>query len=130
MFKTKRHLCFALILLATPLLAFAIPFNFSYEYSDGTTLSGQLEGEVQSDNETITVIDFSNVSWNGFMFPEISADEILAVSDFQVGALPPIVSFSGNTFDLFVCPMGFGVNNNCSFSSEGGFLFGLMANFG
>lgn len=128
--KKILKLCFALTLVTTPVVVLGVPFTFSYDFDDGSSLTGILDGIVQSDNDTIEVIDFSSASWNGFSFPDIAPDEFSAVSDFPAGLLPPTVSFSGNTFDLFVCPLGFSQTGNCSFGADSGFLLGLMANFG
>lgn len=95
---------------------------FDYAYSDGTALSGVLEGSVQADYDTVVIRSIFQTSYNGVVLSPIEEDDIASVSDFPRGDLQPLVSFSGNIMDLFVCPNGF-TRGNCAFSDESGFYF-------
>ena len=76
-------------------------YNFSYEYSTGT-LSGQLQGTLQGDNNTIlvdSVLDF--VKFNGT--PGVSLPLVSSVTNLFGGSAPSIVSLNGIGLDFFAC---------------------------
>lgn len=118
-----------LLALAAP-HAQATPYQFSYEFNDGSILMGNLEGTLQGDNDTIFVDDFIDVFLDGVALPAITAGEIRSVSDFPNGGLQPQVSLSGSLMDVFVCAQGFNGGGNCSFANAGGFGFSTLLPLG
>lgn len=94
--------------LVTVLLAMALPasaerMKFEYQFEDGSVLKGELDGTVQPDGDTVLVNAISKVSFASVAYPSVEAAEI---GTLEGG--PPIVSFTGATRDLAVCPGGFG----------------------
>ncbi len=100
----------------------ATPFSFDYTFSDGSTLTGALDGTIQADSDTVFINSFGSVSYLGTTLASIELTDFVSGSDFPAGALQPLVSFSGNAMDIFVCPNGF-TSGNCTLSSDGGFFF-------
>jgi hypothetical protein len=46
-------------------VAEAASFGYSYDFGDGNVLTGELEGEVQDDGDTIVVSDIISALFNG-----------------------------------------------------------------
>ena len=84
---------------------------------------------MQADGDIIFIQDFGPVFLNAVELPEITPDDIRSVSDFPVGGLQPLASFSGLTMDVFVCAEGFRFGN-CSFARNGGFVLSTFGRFG
>ena len=103
--------------------AHAVSFNFSYTLSDGDILSGMLEGEIQEDNDTVTVSAINMPMFNGSPAPDVPFIDSFSNFFAETGSLP-VVSFSGtsNSMDLLACTDG---------SCASGFGFdGLGISFG
>ncbi|MDY6782614.1 MAG: PEP-CTERM sorting domain-containing protein [Cyanobacteriota bacterium] len=80
----------------------AASFNFSYTLNNGDILSGMLEGEVQSDGDTVFVSDITMPMFNGAPAPELP---FVTSAEFFLG-LPtttPTVSLSGSIMNLLAC---------------------------
>ena len=93
----------ALYVVGTALVAQAALFNFSYVYdSSGSIIAGMLEGDIQSDMDTVIVSSVTMASINGAPIPTIRVDS--AIELIQGGPdLTPQVSISGNVMDLLTC---------------------------
>jgi len=98
--------------LAAP--AQAATFNFSYTLRSGDTLSGLLEGDLQSDNDTVFVSALSELRFAGNPAPEATTVQSFA-SFLGLSSTPATVSLSGNVMNLLACP-----SSNCF---ENGFFF-------
>ena len=120
--KNLATLMIGLVALLGSQTANANLLSFDYTYSDGSVLSGTLYGTVQGDFDTVFINSFGSVSYLGTTFSSIELTDFVSLSDFPTGALQPLVSFSGNAMDIFVCPNGF-TNGNCEFDTESGFYF-------
>ena len=98
--------------------------TFSYNFFDGKTISGSFNGMLSGD--IFDVSSANPIIYNGTSLP-VDPSDIRSLSDFPSGALQPTVSLSGlqANQDIFVCAQGF-TGGNCSFSSEGGFFFGVF----
>ncbi len=114
----------AILLLALPMAANADIITFSYTFTDGRVLSGQMDGTIQGDGDTIFINDFLDVFLDGVAFNSIEPSDICSISDFNSCGLQPLASLSGVVMDVFVCTLGFNASNNCSFASDGGFYLG------
>ncbi len=97
--------------------------NFDYTYTDGSVLSGSFDGTIQTDSDTVFINSFNIVQYDLFEFSSIELSDFASVSDFPSGDLQPLVSFSGDAMDIFVCPNGF-IAGNCGFSFDSGFFLG------
>lgn len=100
----------------------AANFNFSYTFANNSILEGSLDGTLQANNDTVFVNSFGPVSYAGTLLNTIDANELSSASDFRIGALQPIVSFSGNLMDILVCPQGF-ISGHCDAAINSGFYF-------
>ncbi len=105
-----------ILLLATSFVskdALAIPVLFDYTFADGSTVFGSLEGEIQSDGDTVLISAAYGLEYAG---------QTLDMSDFFVGywsdidLVPPlpipvgtpgegVISFSGDLMDFFACDL-------------------------
>lgn len=91
----------------------AASFNFSYILESGNELAGMLEGDLQSDGDTIFVNAITMPTFNGLAAPELPFTE--AFSTFLGGPdTEAKVSFSGLIMDVIAC-----TDSNCF----DGFLF-------
>jgi hypothetical protein len=98
----------------------AAGFNFSYTLENGDILSGMLEGEVQSDGDTVFVSGITMPMFNGAPAPDVPFLSSIE-SFFGLPTLTPTVSLSGSIMSLITCT---------SSACEDGFLFdtsGLVA---
>jgi hypothetical protein len=116
--KPNRSAAFAL-LLAIP-QAYATLFSFSYTTEQGQVLAGQLDGTLQSDNNTVfvnSILDFA--TFNGVNGPSLT----YVGSAVQYMGLPvglPTLSLDGTIMDLIAC------SSDCT----NGFLFDTSGVFG
>jgi hypothetical protein len=110
-------------------------FNWSYTFdgtdgnpwSQGATLSGQIQGVLQPDGDTVVIESFGTVVLTrpglpDFTYASIENDEFNAYPN--VGDVP-VMSFSGLKNNFRSCPEGFiGEFNDCAFGTSpgGGFL--------
>ncbi|PSB05206.1 PEP-CTERM sorting domain-containing protein [Merismopedia glauca] len=95
----------------------AASFNFSYTLQSGSILSGILEGDVQSDGDTVFVSSISNPSFNGVAGPDLPF--VYSLVEFLGGPSgSPTVSFSGLNMNFLACSNS---GSGC-FNGEG-FLF-------
>ena len=94
----------------------AASFNFSYTLENGDILSGMLEGEVQSDGDTVFVSEILMPMFNGV--PGIELPFVQSFIEQITGTLRnPTVSFSGSAMDIVTCDSpdcidGFGFDGN------------------
>lgn len=97
--------------------------TFSYEFVNGKTIAGSFNGTLSGD--VFNVSSANTIVYNGISLP-VDPSDIRSLSDFPKGALQPRVSLSGlqANQNIFVCSQGF-ISGNCSFSTEGGFYFGM-----
>ncbi len=118
------------------LSALSQSMNFSYTFdgtdgnawSPGATLSGQIQGIVQADGDTIIIESFGTVSLTRPGLPDF---EYASIENDEFNAWPnvddvPVMSFSGLKNNFRSCPEGFlseGLDD-CAFSDSpgGGFL--------
>ncbi|WP_284217424.1 PEP-CTERM sorting domain-containing protein [Agaribacter marinus] len=110
----------ALLFLVTG-TANATLLSFDYTFTNGSVLTGILEGTIQADSDTVVIDAFGDVSFDGVLLPSIENVDFVSISDFPAGGLDPKISFSGDVMDLFVCANGF-IVGNCGFNA-GGFFF-------
>ena len=127
-----KHLLLGLFAALLSVSASATPMTFTYVFSDLSILEGSLDGTVQGDGDTVIINSFGDVSYAGTTLSSIENSDFSSISDFNDGLLTPVVSFSGDIMDLFVCSMGFDTLNNCGFAAEGGFYLDsrLLTGFG
>ena len=97
----------------------AAQFNFSYTISPGNILSGMIDGDVQADNDTVFVTAVTMPLFNGVPGPPLPF--LSSASTVVQGLLvPPVVSLSGLTMDLY----------NATSSGDDGFVFVPASLFG
>lgn len=114
-------------------LASAASLNFSYQFSNGTDLTGTLLGNLEGNGNTFDVTGVSTASWNGTTWTGIGSSDIHSVIGFPSYGDQPTVNVDGSVagMNLFVCPNGFTDGGyNCTFASEGGFFLGDGAGAG
>jgi len=119
--KNSTYLPLVAVLMS-PMAANAELLTFEYNFLDGDVLAGILDGNIQADGDTVWIEGFMDVTFNGVAMNSIEAGDIRSSSDFPVGALQSLVSFSGSVMDVFVCSLGF-TSGNCFFIDDGGFYF-------
>lgn len=109
-----------------PVTALADQLTFSYTFSTSRTIGGTFNGTLGIDGDTFNVVSASSILYNGNLLP-VDPSDIRSLNDYPIGAQPPTVSLSGlqSNMNIFVCAQGFS-GGNCSFSSEGGFYFGIF----
>jgi hypothetical protein len=107
-------------------LASADSLNFSFQFSDGTDLTGTLLGNLEANGNTFDVKAVSTLSWNGTTWTGIAQSDIHSANDFPSYGDQPTVNVDGASgMNIFVCPKGFTDDGyNCSFANEGGFFLG------
>ncbi|MDY6782615.1 MAG: PEP-CTERM sorting domain-containing protein [Cyanobacteriota bacterium] len=113
----------------------AASFNFSYTLENGDILSGMLEGEVQSDGDTVFVSEILMPLFNGVPSPELPfVESFIEVITGIPGT--PTVSFSGSVMDIIACDSpacfdGFVLDSNGVFTGvpiySGGVSYGNRA---
>lgn len=112
------------------LFDFAYVFDATASGTPGHILAGTVDGELQSDGDTIVVNDVLSASLGGFAY-DISAGRGIRAAD-PAGA--PRISLSGSTLDMWVCVQGFTSSflggGDCAFGNEGGFLISYDVEFG
>jgi hypothetical protein len=120
------------------LSALSQTMHFSYTFdgtdgfprSAGATLSGQIQGIVQADGDTVVIESFGTVTLTrtglpDFTYASIENDEFNAWPNVDV---VPVMSFSGSKNNFRSCPEGFiDPFNDCPFGTSpgGGFLMRL-----
>ena len=96
----------AALALAT-FLAFAAPaqatsFDFSYLLNTGNTISGVLTGDLQSDNNTVSLTGVQSLAVNGVAYTQplalYSTDDVV----FQTNAFTPTLRLDKSYVDLMV----------------------------
>jgi hypothetical protein len=108
--------------------ASAMPFEFSYSFANGQTLSGSLDGTLRSDGNTIADLTNLNATYSGL--PDVTFDFVIAShglltldgSVFSLWALagPVVPNTVMNGFVLessqvaFVAPIFYGLDGNGS----------------
>lgn len=98
-------------------------YNFSYVAGAGT-LSGQLTGTLQADNNTVivsSIVDFA--SWNTVAGPSLAF--VNAVSGYPSTIAPGLVTLDGSVLDILACPSA-GCGDGFLFDTSGN-LFGAAA---
>lgn len=102
-----------MLLLSCSLSASAMPmtFDFNYEFAGGNSLSGVIEGELQSDNDTVSIFSFE-LHYDGFF----AANPVL-----RPPLRPLFASLSGTMVDMEGSGAGIGI---------GGYYFRIRENFG
>ena len=98
----------------------AAQFNFSYTISPGNILSGMIDGDVQADNDTVFVTAVTMPLFNGVPGPPLPLLSSASTA-FEGLLVPPVVSLSGLTMDLY---------NVTSSAGEDGFAFAPASVFG
>ena len=82
--------------------ASAIGFNFSYELPTGDVISGMLEGEIQTDNNTVIVSDVLMPQFNFSPGPDLPV--IDSLSNFLLlPTVSPTVTIDGSFMDFVAC---------------------------
>lgn len=90
--------------------AAAVTFNFSYQFSSGNLLSGNFEGDLGLDGDTISNISNLNAQFSAL--PGVTYNNARLFSSNIY--LPAIASLSGNQVDIF--------GTNFTFGNGEGFL--------
>ncbi|MDF2387705.1 PEP-CTERM sorting domain-containing protein [Nostoc ellipsosporum NOK] len=90
--------------------AAAVTFNFSYQFSSGNLLSGNFEGDLGLDADTISNISNLNAQFSAL--PGVTYNNARLFSSNT--SLPAIASLSGNQVDIF--------GTNFTFGNGEGFL--------
>lgn len=117
------------LLFSTSASAALIEFSYIFDADSlgdsGQVLTGLIDGTVQSDGDTVVINSFLSASLGG------SDYGIGAATGIRTGALgdTPMMSFSGDVLDFWVCPLGFSSSSgsDCDFGIEGGFLVSHIA---
>jgi hypothetical protein len=115
----------------------ATVFDFSYATEEGDTLSGQVEGVLQGDGNTLTVssvLDFA--LFNGAPGPSLPFVDSLDEAFGAPVALDPVLTIDGSFMDFVACTdpacldgFGFAVGN--AFAAFSGFpLYLSLGSFG
>lgn len=96
-----RNLLVAALLAGSATVADAAQWNFSYVASVGT-ISGQIDGTLQGDANTIFVSSLSGLQFNGTPGPALP---FLASASSVVGGIPgpPALSLDGSANDILAC---------------------------
>jgi len=100
--KTRLVPVLMALLLSLPLAAQANLFNFSYTSSVGT-LTGQLSGTLQADNDTVQVSSILSAALNGKLgpaLPDTGTYTAFYNSGYSTFDGQGLVSLSGNTMDF------------------------------
>ena len=104
--KISKHLfATVFVLSAFATTAEAATFDWSYEFNNGTTLSGAFDGVLGGDLDTITVSSVSNVLLNGGV---VGLPLIVSSLTYFFGGGPSaaVVSISGLLMDICVDTSG------------------------
>lgn len=96
-----RNLALAAVLAMGAVQADASTFSFSYELDSGSVLDGLFEGTLQGDADTIIVLSFSDVTFDG---GPRSITFVDSFSNFNFGSgADPVLSLSGTIADIIAC---------------------------
>ena len=112
-------------------VSFSYTFDASIRGTPGHVLTGVVDGIVLSDNDTIEIIRFREVSLAGHDYLIDGKFIGIRASNRSDKA---VMSLSGNALDFWVCTQGFTQilldGSDCPFGAEGGFLVTHEVDFG
>lgn len=103
---------------------FSYVFDANVRGTPGNELTGEVEGILLADNDTIEITDLRSASLGGYDY--VINDGFVGIRAADPAARARL-SLTGNVLDFWICPLGFsGLNPNgggdCPFGAEGGFL--------
>jgi len=98
----------------------AADFNFSYTNNEGDTISGELVGTLQGDNNTVIVSQIISNSFDGTPGPALTSLDSFSDLDFGTG-IAPTVSLNGLVVDIVAFDASrtdaFGISTNPNYGS-------------
>ena len=105
-------------------IRFSYTFTGNQRGDAGNIITGIIDGMLESDNDTIEILGFKQVSLAGIDYQISESIGIQAI----LPANKPKMSLSGAVLDFWVCVQGFSQttadgSGDCPFGAEGGFLF-------
>jgi len=110
----------------------AADFNFSYTDNEGGTISGELAGTLQGDNNTVIVSQIISNSFDGTPGPALTYLDSLSGLDFGTG-IAPTVSLNGSVVDIVAFDASgndaFGISTNSNVVSYFGYPIYASAGF-
>lgn len=112
---------------AEPVTEVRVTFNYTFEANvrgtPGNILSGEVDGILLADGDTVEITDLRKASLGGQKYKLNKKFVGIRAADPTATAR---MSLSGNVLDFWICPLGFSTVNqgggDCPFGAEGGFL--------